>query len=320
MPRNREMLILLSFLLIFAILYLLISPQYTPEQNVRIGIQQGRYLNSYFPVYVADKAGFFKGEGLNVTIFELGTTGSTNALIANKIEFSAIVEPAILAKIGGADLKVTLLFSKNENFLYSNLTSIKDLKGKRVAISCIGCGSYLNLNRLLKNEGLSIDDVQVILMPDVDQRIKAFKSGAVEATAVTELAFKPGETKIRIYLAENSTTSFTGSVVTTGKLIQENPDLVMKFTRAIAKSVNYIYNNKNETIELIKSGLQVDDEKATDVYDFIVSYKIYVSNLDMKNLNDEIKEVAESADKTSLPAEQFADQSFVNQLQKSLIV
>jgi len=94
----------------------------------------------------------------------------------------------------------------------------------------------------------------------------------------------------------------------------------MKFTRAIAKSVNYIYNNKNETIELIKSGLQVDDEKATDVYDFIVSYKIYVSNLDMKNLNDEIKEVAESADKTSLPAEQFADQSFVNQLQKSLIV
>src|SRR3990170_3619191 len=137
MPRNREMLILLSFLLIFAILYLLISPQYTPEQNVRIGIQQGRYLNSYFPVYVADKAGFFKGEGLNVTIFELGTTGSTNALIANKIEFSAIVEPAILAKIGGADLKVTLLFSKNENFLYSNLTSIKDLKGKRVAISCI---------------------------------------------------------------------------------------------------------------------------------------------------------------------------------------
>ena len=314
MQKNFLLLIAIALSIFAFFLY----SQKTPTENIRVGSQAGHYLNTFFPLYVAQQEGFFKDEGLNMTILDLGTTGSTNALISKNIEFSTIIEPAISAKISGADLKVVLTYSNNENFLYSNLSSIKELKGKKMAESCIPCTSYVNFNHLLVENGLNRSDVTVVIIPDVDERIKAFKSGAVDATEVTQVVFKPNETKMQIYLANNSLTSMTGAVVAMDQYVKQNPDTVMKFTRAVAKSVKFIYSNRNVTIELLKSGLNLDNEGAERIYDSIVKNRIYISSLNMSNINGEIQEIAEVTGKKPINATDIVDPTFFNNLPSDL--
>src|SRR3989338_2556374 len=147
------------------VIYVQYTDQYKPVKNLKMGIQAGKTLNSFFPIYVAEEKGFLKEEGLNITFIQLGPTMSTNALISGNIEFSYDLPAAINAKLGGADIKVIMIYSNNDNFLYSNFSSIEELKGKRIAVASLGGASYTRLYNLLKSERLKISDVEITVIP-----------------------------------------------------------------------------------------------------------------------------------------------------------
>ena len=121
-------------------------------------------------------------EGLNVGSVDFGVTGET---------------PPVFAQAAGADLLYVAYeppAPTSEAILVpkgSSLTSVADLKGKKVALNK-GSNVHYLLVRALEDAGLSINDVTPVYLPPADARA-AFERGSVDAWAVWDPYFAIAE-------------------------------------------------------------------------------------------------------------------------------
>ena len=92
----------------------------------------------------------------------------------------------MLAKLRGADMRITAVVANRFNHVYLTapaITSIKQLKGKKVAVSRFGSGSHFQSNLALKEGGLDPDkDVTVLQIGNSGARMAAILSGTVDGT------------------------------------------------------------------------------------------------------------------------------------------
>jgi NitT/TauT family transport system substrate-binding protein len=79
------------------------------------------------------------------------------ALIAGTFDVSfSQGSEAMIAKLRGADMRITAVVANRFNHVYlaaPGITSIKQLKGKKVAVSRFGSGSHFQSNLALKEGG-----------------------------------------------------------------------------------------------------------------------------------------------------------------------
>ena len=112
-------------------------------------------------------------EGLNVGSIDFGVTGET---------------PPVFAQAAGADLlyvayeppaptSEAILVPKD-----SPITSVKDLKGKKVVLNK-GSNVHYLLVRALEDAGLHYTDIQTVFLPPADARA-AFERGSVDAWVI----------------------------------------------------------------------------------------------------------------------------------------
>jgi sulfonate transport system substrate-binding protein len=112
-------------------------------------------------------------EGLNVGAIDFGVTGET---------------PPVFAQAAGADLlyvaaeppaptSEAILVPKD-----SPITSVKDLKGKKVVLNK-GSNVHYLLVRALEDAGLKYSDIQTVFLPPADARA-AFERGSVDAWVI----------------------------------------------------------------------------------------------------------------------------------------
>ena len=112
-------------------------------------------------------------EGLNVGSIDFGVTGET---------------PPVFAQAAGADLlyvayeppaptSEAILVPKD-----SLITSVKDLKGKKVVLNK-GSNVHYLLVRALEEAGLKYTDIQTVFLPPADARA-AFERGSVDAWVI----------------------------------------------------------------------------------------------------------------------------------------
>jgi sulfonate transport system substrate-binding protein len=112
-------------------------------------------------------------EGLNVGSIDFGVTGET---------------PPVFAQAAGADLlyvaheppaptSEAILVPKD-----SSITSVKDLKGKKVVLNK-GSNVHYLLVRALQDAGLNYRDIQTVFLPPADARA-AFERGSVDAWVI----------------------------------------------------------------------------------------------------------------------------------------
>lgn len=112
-------------------------------------------------------------EGLNVGSVDFGVTGET---------------PPVFAQAAGADLLYVAYeppAPTSEAILVpkgSSLTSVADLKGKKVALNK-GSNVHYLLVRALEDAGLSISDITPFYLPPADARA-AFERGSVDAWVI----------------------------------------------------------------------------------------------------------------------------------------
>ena len=92
----------------------------------------------------------------------------------------------MLAKLRGADVRINAVVANRFNHVYlaaPSITSIKQLKGRRVAVSRFGSGSHFQTNLALKEAGLDPEkDVTVLQIGNSGARMAAILSGVVDGT------------------------------------------------------------------------------------------------------------------------------------------
>src|SRR5436305_11801582 len=163
------------------------APAIAQDVKVAIGISG---WTGFAPLTLANQTGIFKKNGLDVTIKKIPQKDRHLAVASGDIQCAATtVETWISWNANGVATKQIFQLDKSYGAdgmaTRNDVASIKDLKGKTVAASAPGTAPYFTLAWMLKKNGLSVKDVNVVNLEPA-AAAQAFVAGQNDAAMTYE--------------------------------------------------------------------------------------------------------------------------------------
>lgn len=236
---------------------------------LRIGAQP---YPLYIPVYVAKEYGYLDEEleavGASYEWNEFDSGPLVNeAAAAGEIDMGFMADlPAIIAKSSGQEIEIVSNVAYGEKGLAvmvapdSDITSIADLKGKKVAYAT---GSYAQhlLALLLDQEGLTINDVQSVNLAAGDQQT-ALTGGEVDAIVIWEQYISQFTSDGTAKVLADGTGVKRGNMITyfLTDYAEQNPDVVKAYIRALNRADEQLEADPDDCAEKIAADFNVDVE------------------------------------------------------------
>ncbi len=228
---------------------------------------------------------------------------------------SVLIELAMKAKEQGIGLKAVALGHKDGNVVVvSNaINSVTDLKGKTFAIPHRQSSHNILLNQMLKNAGLSTNDLKVVELAPPEMPA-ALASGQIDGYSVAEpfgaksVAINTG--KVLYQSNELWKDSICCSLVFTDKFIDDNKEIAKKVAVNYLDAGRFIEQNKEKTDEIAKNYLKLDD-KVLDLSMKWISYDdLTITKSAYEDLSKKVIEFGIS--KTPPAFDAFVDPSLLN--------
>jgi NitT/TauT family transport system substrate-binding protein len=236
--------------------------------------------STQLPIAVAQQAGFFKEEGVQVHSATIASGGTLMVAILTSGHADLVISgvAAIMRAIarGAPVIVVSGIQSRIDYALIGakGLAHVTDLKGKKVGVTSIGSFSEFAVVESLRRSGLTRDkDYTVLAAGGTMLRIGALKTGKVDAiplssserVAIQEEGF-PVLQEVGNVLAEIP----SSVLVASKKFAAKEPETVIHFIRALSNSMRLIKSNKEKAIQLavtakLKGNPQAQ-RKALDYY------------------------------------------------------
>jgi ABC-type nitrate/sulfonate/bicarbonate transport system substrate-binding protein len=229
--------------------------------------------------YTAKEKGFYHQEGLDVEFVSMSAGVANLALIGGNVEFAGLGAGPITAILRGAPLRFVfttwvkpfhvLLVNKN-----SAVRTVKDLKGRKVAVSNLGVGPDSLLRDYLSRNGLqSGRDVAILAIGVNADRLNSLLSGSVDA-AILQVPFnlraeEAGARELASFIKVDWANQLQGGIAVRDELARSNPTLVEKFVKATLKGFLYFRNNGAEVVPLMARLLKVNEKDAAKMYDMV---------------------------------------------------
>ncbi len=226
-------------------------------------------------IFVGDAKGIFKNHGLNIQLTQFAAGGPIMQQVGTgtlDLGFSG-VPPVIAAIDNGVTAKIVAALQGNGSGIIvgknSGITKVTDLKGKKIAVPVKNSSIQdIMLRQLLKDNNISYDnDVTVTTMP-VGQMPQAIGAGTYDAAFtwepyVTMTAMKDLGT-ILIRSDQLMANHPCCGVATTTTMIQQYPDTLKEFFKALKESTDFVLNNPQETAQIISGKDYLGDEAAVE--------------------------------------------------------
>ncbi|HXS39831.1 MAG TPA: ABC transporter substrate-binding protein [Stellaceae bacterium] len=220
----------------------------------------------FLPSYVAMDRGFFKKEGLDASWVRLVGKNLGNAALAGKVDFVPINTVAALAALHGAPVLYVAGQSLSSQWTIVSAKSIgkpEDLKGKTVAYGQPGGANYDEGARVLSRffHMEPGKDYKVISFQRQPDEVAALINGDVQAALLTPAAMVTAEKAgFKVLIRTGQFLPRLGGTLWTLKpYADQHPDTVKAFIRAIAEAIMYIRTNKDGTMPVIKTYLNIED-------------------------------------------------------------
>ncbi|MBX9739222.1 MAG: ABC transporter substrate-binding protein [Beijerinckiaceae bacterium] len=234
------------------------------------------------PIFIADKKGYFKDEGLDVkmTVFQSAATmvaplgagqldvgaGSPSAgmynAVARKINVRIVADKAQSTPGYGA----TKLLVRKDLVDSGRFKTLADLKGMKVAMNAPGVSNTAMLNVMLTSVGLTYSDVETINMSFPDHLL-AMRNKAVDAGATIEpiatLAVQGGHA-VEIMRDDQIYPNHQIAALIYADDFAKKPDVALRFMKAYIRGIRH-YN------KALKDG-RLAGETADDVIAILNEY------------------------------------------------
>lgn len=212
---------------------------------------------AYMPNYAALWAvltgidqGYFEEEGLDLTLYEFAD-GPTEiaAMESGSIDLAYIGTGAHkLCITGSAKIFAPQQVDTTDSIVVlesHGIESLEDLAGKKIGVTT-GTSSESSLNSALSKAGLTIDDIEPYEM-EVTNMVSAMVSGSIDACAT----WSPYTLEIVNTIEDAKKLEFENDTVNLASWIalpdyaEENRDILVRFSRALYKAMDYGSNPDN---------------------------------------------------------------------------
>jgi NitT/TauT family transport system substrate-binding protein len=158
-----------------------------PKLTLGVG---GKNLLYYLPLTLTERLGYFKEEGLDVTITDFGGGAKAlQSLIGGSADVvTGAYEHTIRMQAKGQDIVAVLELGRFPGIVLgvrkdraAKVTSFKDLKGMKIGVTAPGSSTNFFVNALIAKEGLKPDDVAIIGVGAGISAVAAMKKGDIDA-------------------------------------------------------------------------------------------------------------------------------------------
>jgi len=177
-----------------------------PKITISVG---GKNLFYYLPLTIAEQLGYFKDEGLDVTIVDFaGGSKALQAVVGGSADVvSGAFEHTIPMQLMGQPMRAFVLQGAAPQIVLGvnpktmpDYKSIADLKGKKIGVTAPGSSTNIVANYVLAKGGLKPTDVSFVGVGAGNGAVAAMRSGQIDAISnldpVITLLARSGDLKI----------------------------------------------------------------------------------------------------------------------------
>jgi ABC-type nitrate/sulfonate/bicarbonate transport system substrate-binding protein len=243
-------------------------------QTVNMAIPARSFQMVIYPI--AQQKGYMKEEGIDQRVIFVAPTTSIQAMLGGDVHFTGAGSSALVS-IARGNTPLKVVAATNDRVLQwlvtkPEITTPKDLKGKRIATTGVAAIATFMARQVLTKHGL--DGNKDVSYLDVGQgnQLAALLGGGFDAAILSvEQRYVALDKGMReMFFMGNEVKNSWGTLATTDKLVKENPKMVSGFVRATLKALRYIRQDKEGTISALLKFSNVSRQQATRVYDDII--------------------------------------------------
>lgn len=229
-----------------------------------ITIAQPGHDDYGLPLYLADKLGYFKGEGLQAKFVNFKSSPlSIASLLAGEVQFCLTsYDQALKTFEKGKTLKILLTTTETHPWCIvarPEIKSVMELKGKRISAKMPGSGPRAFVSNVLMHYGLNPEkDVTFGDLPD-SAIIPSYANGAIDATFSSGVKKAELLKRGAVLLVDMNdpaqhreilgTETYPLKVVLAkGEYVAEHPDIAQKFVNAVTRAMKWEKNHSSREI------------------------------------------------------------------------
>ncbi|MGN6717076.1 MAG: ABC transporter substrate-binding protein, partial [Candidatus Binatia bacterium] len=291
---------------------------FSAETLQKVRIAYASRSSSAMPQYMALQKGFFKAEGLDVEIIQMNPRLGATAVVNGDVSFATPFTSTFRGILQGFPMKLVFIHLKKGPYYLMVRPDIKDLqqlKGKRIGVATIKGTDQLVAEEMLQAKGFNPNFLQAVAIGDGPVRMQALISGAVEAICVApphDLMLKKMGYPALAGPPEVGLPS--AGMLTSDRLIKENPLLVRRTLKALLKSHLYILENRQETIQTLIKWLPQPLDIAEHSYDS----ELKTLSRDGTMTDAEVEAIIARVGEKRRPLDEVRDFSFARQAMKEI--
>jgi NitT/TauT family transport system substrate-binding protein len=230
-----------------------------PKLTLAVG---GKNLLYYLPLTVAEQLGYFKAEGLDLTIADFaGGAQALRAVVGGSADVvSGAFEHTVNMQAKGQRLRAFALQGRAPQIVLGvnpktmpGFKTVADLKGKKIGVSAPGSSTNIMANFVLAKAGLKPTDVSIIGVGTSSGAVAAMRSGQIDAISnldpVITLLLRSGDLKIvsdtRVVAESDKVFGGpmpAGCLYAPQSFIDRNPSTTQALANAIVRADKWIQN------------------------------------------------------------------------------
>jgi NitT/TauT family transport system substrate-binding protein len=222
---------------------------------------------------LALKRGMFRDEGLDVELIRMNANVSVTALSTGDIDYTMVFASVVRGALRGLPMKVMASFMDSSTHLLiarPEYKTIRDLKGKTLAVSNYGATSDVAARMMMKQGGVDPEkELKIIQLGAERGRYAALREGIVDVAVLsppTDTDAQRQGYRILSRFHEHFKLPFTG-VGTNLRKLKEKADEVKRMVRAMLRANRFVRSNREGTIQTMMEWIKVDRESAVATYD-----------------------------------------------------
>ena len=224
----------------------------------------------FAPLTLAKEAGLFKQQGLDVTIKKIPQKDRHLAIASGDVQCAATtVETWVVWNANG--VATTQIFQLDKSYgadgmvVKPGITKIADLKGKTVAASAPGTAPYFTLAWMLKKNGLTLKDVNIVNL-EPQAAANAFIAGNAQIDA--GMTYEPylGAVRAKPEAGKIIATTLDYPMVMdtfgcTPKFLTENPKAAQGLANAYFAALDMIKADPKKSFEIMGADVKQSAEQ-----------------------------------------------------------
>ena len=243
------------------------------EAAERIRLTVSNPNMSFMTAAIALRKGFFQQEGLDAEIIQMRVPVMITALSTSEIDYTMVFGSVVRAAIRGLPVRVVASFldgSAHALIARPETKSVKELRGKTLAVESYGASSDVVARMMIKHFGIDPDKEMRIVALGADRaRLAALTEGLVDVAVISppaDTAAKRAGFNLLARAYELFKFAFVGLGANVRKT-QERPDEVKRTIKALIKANRYIRENREGTTDILVAWGRVSRDDALASYD-----------------------------------------------------